>query len=89
MSVTVAICVEILRIHKVKTKISFIYASTSLDTKTYTFASIRNFEGGLSIRRFAFQHIFRFLHFFTAGFSFVLSNFSYYFVVLLNVPLSD
>ena len=46
-----------------KTRCSFLYASTSLDTKTLTIASNRNFKSCLSIRCLAPQHIMRFFHF--------------------------
>ena len=46
-----------------KTRFPFLYASTSLDTKTLTIASNRNFEGCMSIRRLAPQHGSRFFHF--------------------------
>ena len=45
-----------------KTRFYFLYASTSLDTKTLTIASNRNFESCLSICCLAPQHIFRFFH---------------------------
>ena len=45
-----------------KTKFNFLYASTSLDTKTLTIASNRNFESCLSICCLAPQYIFRFFH---------------------------
>ena len=45
-----------------KTRFPFLYASTSLDTKTLTIASNRNFEGCMSIRRLAPQHGSRFFH---------------------------
>ena len=46
-----------------KTRCSFLYASTSFDTKTLTIASNRNFKSCLSIRCLAPQHIMRFFHF--------------------------
>ena len=52
-------------IHKFKKGFSFyIYASTSLDTKTLTIAPNRTFESCMSIRCLTSQHIFRFLHFY-------------------------
>ena len=45
-----------------KTRFYFLHASTSLDTKTLTIASNRNFESCLSICCLAPQHIFRFFH---------------------------
>ena len=51
-----------------KTRCSFLYASTSLDTKTLTIASNRNFKSCLSICCLAPRHIFRLLHFYR-GFS--------------------
>ena len=45
-----------------KMRFPFLYASTSLDTKTLTIASNCNFESCLSIRRLASQYIFRFFH---------------------------
>ena len=65
-----------------KTRFPFLYASTSLDTKTWTIASNRNFESCMSIRCLAPQHI-------AAGSSFAFGNFTHYCVVLLNAPLSD
>ena len=41
----------------------FLYASTSLDTKTLTTASNRNFESCMSVRCLAPQNIFRFFYF--------------------------
>ena len=46
-----------------ETRFAFIYASTSLDTKTSTIASNRNFGNCMLIRCLAPQHIFRFFHF--------------------------
>ena len=46
-----------------ETRFPFIYASTSLDTKTSTIASNRNFGSCMYIRCLAPQHIFRFFHF--------------------------
>ena len=45
-----------------KTRFPFLYVSTSLDTKTWTIASNRNFESCMSIRCLAPQHLFRFFH---------------------------
>ena len=50
-----------------KTRFAFLYASTSLHTKTLTVASNRNFESFLPIRCVAPQRI---LRFFAAGFAF-------------------
>ena len=72
-----------------KTRFLFLCASISLDTKTLTIASNRNFESCTSIRCFSPQNIFRFFHFFAAGFSFAFSNFDDYCVIRLNAPLSD
>ena len=60
----------------------------SLDTKTLTITSNRNFESCMSVCCLAPQHIFRF-SIFAAGFSFAFSNFAHYCFVLLNAPLSD
>ena len=60
----------------------------SLDTKTLTITSNRNFESCMSVRCLAPQHIFRF-SIFASGFSFAFSNFAHYCFVLLNAPLSD
>ena len=46
-----------------KTRFPFLYASTSLDTKTLTIASNRNFESCMSNRCLAPQHILRFFPF--------------------------
>ena len=49
-----------------KTRFPFLYASTSLDAKTFvykTLASDRNFESCMSIRCLAPQHILQFFHF--------------------------
>ena len=47
-----------------KTSYPFLYASTSLDTKTLTLASNRNFESCVSIRCLAPQHILQFFQIF-------------------------
>ena len=62
----------------------------SLDTKTLTITSNRNYESCIVrvVRCLAPQHIFRF-SIFAAGFSFAFSNFAHYCFVLLNAPLSD
>ena len=46
-----------------KTRFPFLYASTSLGTKTLTISSNRNFESCMSIHCLASRHIFRFFHF--------------------------
>ena len=71
-----------------KTRFAFLYASTSLHTKTLTVASNRNFESFLPIRCVAPQRI---LRFFAAGFAFAFAfgNSARYCVVLLNALLSD
>ena len=66
--------------HNVENEVSFLYASTSLNKKTLTIASNRNFESRLSIRCLVPQHICRF---------FIFANFAHYCVVLLNALLSD
>ena len=63
-----------------KTRFPFLYASTSLNKKTLTIASNRNFESRLSIRCLVPQHICRF---------FIFANFAHYCVVLLNALLSN
>ena len=71
-----------------KRRFAFLYASTSLHTKTLTVASNRNFESFLPIRCVAPQHI---LRFFAAGFAFAFAfgNSARYCVVLLSALLSD
>ena len=71
-----------------KTRFAFLYASTSLHTKTLMVASNRNFESFLPIRCVAPQRI---LRFFAAGFAFAFAfgNSARYCVVLLNALLSD
>ena len=64
-----------------KTKSPLLSASTSLDTKTSTLASNRNFESCMSIRCFAPQHILQF-SIFAAGFFFAFGNFAHRCVVL-------
>ena len=71
-----------------KTRCPFLYASTSLDTKTLNITTKRNFESCMSIRCLAPQHI-RSFSIFVAGFAFAFGNFAHYCVVLLNAPLSD
>ena len=66
-----------------KTRFPFLYASTSLDTKTLTIASNRNFESCMSIRCLAHQPGSRFFPF-LPWFSFAFGNFAHYCVVLLN-----
>ena len=58
-------------IHNVKTRFSFLYRS--LNTKTSTIASNRNFKSCLSICCLAPQHNFRFLHV-CRGLSFALAT---------------
>ena len=72
-----------------KTRFPFLHASTSLDKKTWTIASNRNFES--CICRFVVLLLSTFSGFsiFAAGSSFAFGNFTHYCVVLLNVPLSD
>ena len=67
-----------------KTRFAFLYASTSLHTKTLMVASNHNFESFLPIRCVAPQRI---LRFFAAGFAF--GNSARYCVVLLSALLSD
>ena len=71
-----------------KRRFAFLYASTSLHTKTLTVASNRNFESFLPTRCVAPQRI---LRFFAAGFAFAFAfgNSARYCGVLLNAPLSD
>ena len=71
-----------------KTRLPFLYASTSLDTKTSTIASNRNFK---AVCRFVVLLLSSFCGFsiFAAGFSFAFGNFARYCNVLLNAPLSD
>ena len=71
-----------------KTRLPFLYASTSLDTKTSTIASNRNFK---AVCRFVVLLLSSFCGFsiFAAGFSFAFGNFVRYCNVLLNAPLSD
>ena len=71
-----------------KTRFPFLYASTSLDTKTLTIALNFNFESYMTIRCLAPQHVLRFFHFWR-GFFLSLWNFAHYCVFLLNAPLSD
>ena len=74
-----------------KTRFPFLYASTSLDAKTFvykTLASNRNFESCMSIRCLASQHILQFFHF-CRGCFLCIGNFAHHCVVLLNAPLSD
>ena len=74
-----------------KTRFPFLYASTSLDAKTFvykTLASDRNFESCMSIRCLAPQHILQFFHF-CRGCFLCIGNFAHHCVVLLNAPLSD
>ena len=74
-----------------KTRFPFLYASTSLDAKTFvykTLASDRNFESCMSIRCLAPQHILQFFHF-CCGCFLCIGNFAHHCVVLLNAPLSD
>ena len=71
-----------------KTRFPFLYASTSLDTKTLTIALNFNFESYTTIRCLAPQHVLRFFHFWR-GFFLSLWNFAHYCVFLLNAPLSD
>ena len=74
-----------------KTRFPFLYASTSLDAKTFvynTLASDRNFESCMSIRCVPPQHILQFFHFCRGRFL-CIGNFSHHCVVLLNAPLSD
>ena len=47
----------------IKTRFPFLYASTSLDTRTLTIAWKRNFESCMSIRCLVPQHIFQFFPF--------------------------
>ena len=68
-----------------KTKSPLLSASTSLDTKTSTLASNRNFESCMSIRCFAPQHILQFFHF-CRGFFFRLWELC---SSLCRPPLSD
>ena len=77
-----------LSIQNLKTRLPFLYASTSLDTKTSTIASNRNFK---AICRFVVLLLSSFCGFsiFAAGFSFAFGNFARYCNVLLNAPLSD
>ena len=75
-----------------KTRFPFLYASTSLDTKTVlykTLASNRHFESCMLIRCLPPQHILQFFQNFSAGFFFAFGNFAHHCVVLLDVPLSD
>ena len=58
-------------IHNVENEVPFLY--WSLDTKTSTIASNRNFKSCLSICCLAPQHIFRLLHFYH-GFSLPLAT---------------
>ena len=46
-----------------KTRFPFLYASTSLDTKTLTIALNFNFESYTTIRCLAPQYVLRFFHF--------------------------
>ena len=71
-----------------KTRLPFLYASTSLDTKTSTIASNRNFK---AVCRFVVLLLSSFCGFsiFAAGVSFAFGNFARYCNVLLNAPLSD
>ena len=71
-----------------KTRCPFLYASTSLDTKTLNITTKRNFESCMSICCLAPQHI-RSFSIFAVGFAFAFGNFAHYCVVLLNAPLSD
>ena len=71
-----------------KTRFPFLYASTSLDTKTLTIALNFNFESYMTILCLAPQHVLRFFHFWR-GFFLSLWNFAHYCVFLLNAPLSD
>ena len=71
-----------------KTRFPFLYASTSLDTKTLTIAFNFNFESYTTIRCLAPQHVLRFFHFWR-GFFLSLWNFAHYCVFLLNAPLSN
>ena len=74
-----------------KTGFPFLYASTSLDAKTFvykTLASDRNFESCMSIRCLPPQHILQFFHF-CRGCFLCIGNFSHHCVVLLNAPLND
>ena len=66
-----------------KTRFPFLYASTSLDTKTLIIASNRNFESCMSIRCLAPQPGSWFFPF-LPWFSFAFGNFAHYCVVLLN-----
>ena len=72
-----------------KTRFPFLHASTSLDKKTWTIASNRNFES--CICRFVVLLLSTFSGFsiFAAGSSFAFGNFTHYCVVLLNAPRSD
>ena len=71
-----------------KTRLPFLYASTSLDTKTSTIASNRNFK---AVCRFVVLLLSSFCGFsiFAASFSFAFGNFARYCNVLLNAPLRD
>ena len=74
-----------------KSRFPFLYASTSLDAKTFvykTLASNRNFESCMSIRCLASQHILQFFHF-CRGCFLCIGNFAHHCVVLLNAPLSN
>ena len=74
-----------------KTRFPFLYASTSLDAKTFVYkilASNRNFESCMSIRCLASQHILQFFHF-CRGCFLCIDNFAHHCFVLLNAPLSN
>ena len=70
------------------TRFPFLYASTSLDTKTLTTTSNRNFGSCMSVRCRAPQNMFRFFHF-CCGLFFAFGNFAHYCVVRLNALLSN
>ena len=70
------------------TRFPFLYASTSLDTKTLTTTSNRNFGSCMSVRCLAPQNMFRFFHF-CCGLFFAFGNFAHYCVVRLNALLSN
>ena len=70
------------------TRFPFLYASTSLDTKTLTTTSNRNFGSCMSVRCLAPQNMFRFFRF-CCGLFFTFGNFAHYCVVRLNALLSN
>ena len=73
-----------------KTRFPFLYASTSLDAKTFvykTLASNRNFESCMSIRCLAPQYILQFFPFLSRVFL-CIGNFAHHCVVLLTLHLA-